>query len=207
MTRPIVIYGGSFDPVHRAHIECPQIAAEELDAQRLYYVPAGLAPHKTHRKQTDPHVRLKMLKAALDESPRLTQAEIVVHAFEVERATLKRPTYTVETVEAIAKQHPHDDLVLLVGADQAATFPHKWKDGDRIVDLVYPVMMLRPSSEIPVRWPYDTVRVPQHHVSSSTLREILATGGYDGEYVEKWLTPSTLAFIKQWRLYEQPATS
>ena len=65
----ILLFGGSFDPPHHAHIALPKQAAKAIGADLIAYIPAGRAPHKLDREQTDPQHRLAMLRLALDDRP------------------------------------------------------------------------------------------------------------------------------------------
>jgi nicotinate-nucleotide adenylyltransferase len=153
-----LIFGGTFDPPHRAHVELPQLAARELGCQRILYVPAAINPLKGAADAPPPTPaihRLAMLKLALQDVP---NAEI--STIELERPG---PSYTIDTLKALAGQAPSTATVaatassappgagstplgkmfLLIGADQALDF-HRWKDWTEILRLATPAVMLRP---------------------------------------------------------------
>lgn len=110
MSQRIAIFGGSFDPVHIGHLLLAQDALEELQLERLVFVPAGINPHKLDTapkaSATD---RLEMLKLA-------TQGEsrFYVDPLELERSG---PSFTIETIECLQQRWPHAELFLLLGED------------------------------------------------------------------------------------------
>ena len=65
----ILLFGGSFDPPHWAHTALPRLVAEHIGADVVAYLPAGRAPHKLDREQTDPQHRLAMLRLAQADEP------------------------------------------------------------------------------------------------------------------------------------------
>jgi nicotinate-nucleotide adenylyltransferase len=132
----VLIFGGTFDPPHRAHVELPPRIAQQLGCDRLLYVPAALNPLKVDSPPTDSSHRLEMLRRAVVDVP---NAEICT--IELER---KGPSYTVDTLEELRRRLGEDvEMRLLIGGDQALEF-HRWKDWKRIIELAEPVVMLRP---------------------------------------------------------------
>jgi len=201
----ILIFGGTFDPPHRAHAELPQRVAEEIGCDRLVYVPAALNPLKVESPPTDASHRLEMLRRALAD---LSNVEIAT--LELER---EGPSYTVDTLEEFRRRFGDQaDLRLLLGADQAVDF-HRWKDWRRILELARPVVMLRPpwsrnrfrdelaarySPEETDRWLEWTIAVPAINISSSDIRERIAS---DADLSD--LLPEGVAqYIREHGLYQ-----
>jgi nicotinate-nucleotide adenylyltransferase len=136
----VLIFGGTFDPPHRAHVELPQIAARELGCDRIIYVPAAVNPLKAGTDSPPPapaEHRLAMLRLALDGMP-----NVEISTLELDRPP---PSYTIDTLRALIA--PASDArpaaFLLIGADQALDF-HRWKDWQEILRLATPAVMLRP---------------------------------------------------------------
>ena len=107
----IGILGGSFDPVHNAHIRMGLYAKESLDLARVIYVPTACPPHKM-RALTDGAHRIEMLRLATQ-----AHAGLEVSDFELKNTTY---SYTADTLKHFKKLYPKAQLVLLVGADSAA---------------------------------------------------------------------------------------
>ena len=118
---PIALLGGTFDPVHYGHLRFADAVRRELGLHDVRLVPSALPPHRepAHARAAD---RLAMLDLAVREFPGL-----VVDAREIVRGGR---SYTVDTLEALRREHPATPLVLLVGADAFRGLPawHRWRD-------------------------------------------------------------------------------
>ena len=79
ITKPLALFGGTFDPVHYAHLRCADEAREKLGLETLYLLPTGSPPHRTPPQATNAQ-RLEMLQLALAEFPtcKLTAVNFVV---------------------------------------------------------------------------------------------------------------------------------
>ena len=135
----IVIYGGSFDPIHNGHLRIARAASMLLNAD-VVFVPAKGPRWK--EPDTTPEQRLAMLKAALKKegSPSFS-----IDTFEMrDKAEVN---YTIDTIRHFALKYKRRKLYLLIGADQVNAFP-KWKDPDLICRLATPLYVSRPGVEI-----------------------------------------------------------
>jgi nicotinate-nucleotide adenylyltransferase len=134
-----IVFGGSFDPPHRAHVEWPRRAAKAIGAERVLYVPARINPLKQQTPPASPEDRLAMLRLALADDPRSE-----IRTLELDR---DGPSFTIDTLRSLAEEaraaEPPAELVLLVGADAALGFP-KWRDPSAIASLAEVAVMLRP---------------------------------------------------------------
>jgi nicotinate-nucleotide adenylyltransferase len=200
----ILIFGGTFDPPHRAHTELPPMIAERIDCDRLLYVPAALNPLKRDSPPTAAEHRLAMLRLAIADVP---DAEVAT--LELER---EGPSYTVDTLEELRDRFGEQaELRLLIGADQAVEF-HRWKDWRRIIELATPVVMLRPPWDrdrfrqeleqhyeggIVERWLAWTIDVPAIDISSSGIRHRIESG----EDLTDLLHEDVAEYIHQHGLY------
>lgn len=119
--RRIGVFGGAFDPPHLAHQALLQSALAELALDELRVVPTGQAWHKT-RTLTAPEHRLAMTQLAFASLP-----NVKVDAQEIERSG---PSYTIDTLRALAQTEPRAELFLIMGADQAAALTtwRAWQD-------------------------------------------------------------------------------
>lgn len=108
-TPRIGLFGGAFDPPHCAHVALVRSAMAALQLDAVHIVPTGHAWHKS-RTLTQAHHRLAMTRLAFADVP-----QAVVDACEIER---EGPSYTLDTLHALAAQHPKAQLYLLLGQDQ-----------------------------------------------------------------------------------------
>jgi nicotinate-nucleotide adenylyltransferase len=133
--RPVVpgsvgIFGGTFDPIHVAHLAVAEEAAESMGLERVLFVPAGVPPHKPGRRITDAAHRLAMVELAIAGNDR----------FAVERMELDRdgPSYTVDTLEALRAARlaagASPDVALILSAE-AFLGLMTWREPRRVVEL------------------------------------------------------------------------
>ncbi len=121
----IGLLGGSFDPVHGAHLALGRIALDRLALDRVIWMPVGQAWQKKSGHASAYH-RLAMLQLAIEGEPR----------FEVSDLEIRRegPSYTIDTVMALQSQMqsqtPAAEWFLVIGQDQYAGLPtwHRWKE-------------------------------------------------------------------------------
>ena len=198
----VILFGGTFDPPHVAHIELPRRVRTALEARHdcsgaawLVYVPAAKSPHKAVGPIASEADRQEMIEVAIRGSDR-----VAVWADEIERAKLNNDaSYTVDSLSrarAWLDTHGSRDaqLRLLIGADQAAAF-HRWREPRRIIELAEPVVMVRGQvgadsasvvetmraagfwSEAELgQWAKRVVPVGRIDVSASAIREAIAAG-------------------------------
>jgi nicotinate-nucleotide adenylyltransferase len=119
--RKIGIFGGSFDPVHFGHLRPALEVLDALSLDHMLFVPSGDPPHRG-APVASAEQRLAMLRAAVADEPR----------FRVDERELRRaaPSYTVDTLAELRREHPEDSLVLVVGMDAFLGFPgwHRWQE-------------------------------------------------------------------------------
>lgn len=128
--KKIAIYGGTFDPVHHAHLILAREAIETLDLDKVILVPAAISPLKKAAPVASGEVRLEMLQAAIKGEPK----------FEVDECELLRPppSYTIDTVEEIRRRECDVSIYCLVGEDNVKQLPqwHRFAELEKIVRFV-----------------------------------------------------------------------
>lgn len=106
----IALFGGTFDPVHRGHLAVARAAVRAFDLDRVYFVPAGLPPHKQRRPLTAFYHRLAMIALATARNPRFIPSPL--------EADSPGPHYSIQTVRRLKKTlHRSDKLYFLIGID------------------------------------------------------------------------------------------
>ena len=126
--RRIGLLGGSFDPIHCAHLQLAQSACGELALDAVWFIPAG-QPWQRDTLAASPQQRWDMVNLAIDGLPGLQACDI----------ELKRdgPSYTIDTVRELRAGHPNTAFTFILGADQLRNLPtwNGWDDIAAQVDL------------------------------------------------------------------------
>ena len=195
------IFGGTFDPVHNAHIGIAKNAVESFALDRLLFMPCAVPPHKPGRITAPAEDRLAMLRIAAAEVP---GAE--VSSFEINKGGL---SYTVETLEILRRDHPEWDIWFIIGMDSLNNL-HKWKRCEELPGLCTFATMMRPEQKTPVeivpgfspevsrRLLAHVAHGPMIDVSSSEIRLRIAKN-----LPIEYLVPRAVAeYIREHRLYE-----
>jgi nicotinate-nucleotide adenylyltransferase len=194
MQRPerIGLFGGSFDPVHNAHLALAQSALAELKLDELRWIPAGQAYQKA-RRLSDARDRAAMVALAIRDEPRF-----VLDHSELNRAG---PSYTLDTVRAAQAAAPDAQWFLIIGADQYAGL-HTWKDWPELLARVTLAVANRPGAVPPVdaavlRAPHRVVPLPMLDISSTEVRQRVAAG----QPVDALVPPQVARYIESHALY------
>jgi len=158
------IFGGSFDPVHCGHLLVARAAFEELQLDRLFFIPAAQSPFKPGHAPAPDRERLKWLRLALAGWP----------ACELDDQELARGgvSFTIDTVRDYSRRFPGAQLFHLIGADHVPTLP-KWRAAAELAGLVEFVAIPRPgepSAAFPPPFRGRELRGFPFGVSSSEIR-------------------------------------
>lgn len=164
----VVLFGGTFDPIHNGHLRIARAASMFLNAD-VVFVPAKNPPGK--EPIATPEQRLSMLRLALKSDG---SSSFSISLFEMKS---KDPVnYWVDTVEHFAGKYKHRKLYFLIGADEVNAFP-SWKEPERICSMATPLYVSRPDIKIEddvlrrfrmMRLCYDS----SGEVSSSAVRSL-----------------------------------
>ena len=195
------MFGGAFDPPHRAHEVLARCAVEQLQLDELRIFPTGQAWHKD-RVTTAAEHRAAMAHLAFDGLPR-----VVVDERELARPG---PTYTVDTLRELAAAQPGAKLFLVIGADQAQAFG-RWHDWPAIVGLATISVAGRAGVEraaglfspevaagVAARGRLAPLQMPPMDLSATAIRARIAAGlGTDA-----LLAPAVASYIARHHLYQ-----
>lgn len=180
-TGHLILFGGSFDPIHNGHLGVGRAVAEQLAGERLIFVPARRSPHKTETP-TAGHHRLAMIECAI------AGCEL----FSVSDCELKRsePSYTLDTILHFRRElGAAVELFWLIGADQLAMFA-KWYKVTELLALCRVSVMHRAGYPAPdferfrgvfspaqiAALRRDVVETPLIDISSTDIRRRLGQG-------------------------------
>ena len=126
------VFGGTFDPIHLAHLAVAEAARDSCGLRRVLFVPAAQPPHKPDRVIAPVEHRLAMVEAAV-----ATNATFEVSRIEIER---DGPSYTVDTLTTLRDAEPDDRLALILSEESFAELP-TWREPERIMELVEAVIV------------------------------------------------------------------
>ncbi|WP_455208203.1 nicotinate-nucleotide adenylyltransferase [Kaarinaea lacus] len=166
----IGIFGGTFNPVHWGHIRTALELRNVLAMDVMLMVPCGIPPHR-EEPDTDPELRLAMLKAAVAEYD-----ELQVDDRELKRAG---PSYTIDTLQSLREEKGNIPFGLCVGVD---AFIHldTWHQWESLIELAHIIVVHRPG------WPINSLEqqvsanlkkmIYEHVVTDSTRLHKKAAG-------------------------------
>ena len=161
------LFGGSFDPVHVAHLLVAEAAADELGAT-IRFLPAREQPFKRAAHQASAEQRVAMLELAVRGNPRLRVEPVELG--------LPTPSYTVRTLRALAEREPRNRFMLLLGADAARDLA-AWWEVEALPGLADVVVFARPGATVP-RHPLISrvIPVPSIDLSATQVRGCVKQG-------------------------------
>ena len=132
----IVLFGGTFDPVHRGHLAIARAAADRFSLDLVYFAPADIPPHKQKRKLTDFHHRFAMLALATAADKRFVPSLI--------DAPTGKPNYSVDTVRRLKRTlGKRDELYFLIGIDAFKDID-TWREPIELLSLCEFIVVSRP---------------------------------------------------------------
>jgi nicotinate-nucleotide adenylyltransferase len=134
------LLGGSFDPVHYGHLLLAELAREQCALDEVWFVPAGVPPHKQDHRLTPAEARVEMLQLAI-----AGHEHFSVNRYEVDRGGV---SYTVDTLRHVREQLADAEPFLLMGSDMLHDLPH-WREAEQVCRLALPVVVSRPGAGAP----------------------------------------------------------
>jgi nicotinate-nucleotide adenylyltransferase len=196
------VFGGTFDPIHVAHLAIAEAARDTFGLRRVLFIPAAEPPHKPDRQITPVEHRLAMVELAL-----VGNAGFKVSRIEVDRPG---PSYTVDTLEALQEIDGNDRFALILSAESFAELP-TWHKPERILQLASVIVAPR-DGYIAVDAAFVGGNVslasaaavfldgPRIRLSASEIRERAAAGRS-----LRYLVPDAVAaYISDHALYQDP---
>ena len=186
--RKIGVYGGTFDPIHHAHLILAREAQESFALEKVIFVPAAISPGKD-APQASPETRLSMLRVAIENES----------MFDIDDCELRRPppSYTIDTIEQIHRREGEVEIHCLIGEDNLRSLSG-WHRFDELKTLVRFVVLDRSGSQ--AKHPYQFVR-RRIDISATEIRKRVASG-----QSIRYLVPEAVEkMIRQGNLYRESA--
>ena len=185
MAKAIGILGGTFDPVHNAHLAIARLALEQLDLAKLLWLPTG-APAYRKPPVASGSDRVAMLKLALGNEPR--------YAIDERELQAGASSYTFDSVASLMREYPASRFVLLMGSDQYQKRSgwHRWSELEKLCQVA---VVARPGSRVDPQ--VKTIPMTPSAISASDIRARVARG----EDVSALVPPAVAAYIRKKGLY------
>jgi nicotinate-nucleotide adenylyltransferase len=194
LSRVVAVFGGSFDPVHAAHLEVARRALAQVPCDEVWFLPAARAVHKPEGAHAHATHRRAMLELALDGS-----GSLEICSLELDHGTPRR---SLDSLTELASRWPEHRWFFLIGEDSFRDLD-TWYRPEELFSIAPPVVAPRPGSGgdrpgewrgVPVRW----LEGEEIDLDSTALREALARDEKPGG-----LDPRVLGYIREHGLYRE----
>jgi nicotinate-nucleotide adenylyltransferase len=198
----IGIMGGTFNPIHLAHLIMAEHAYEQFSLDKILFMPSKNPPHKPQTDIISDLYRSRMVQLAIEDNPHFEFSSL-----EIDR---EGTTYTFETLEDLSKKYPDNEYYFILGADSLFTIEH-WRNPGRIFELSQVIAagrdhlsdeeMIKQIAYISTKF-YANIhllRTPNMDISSQMLREKIRLGQSIRYYVPKEVEE----YILEHKLYKE----
>lgn len=195
----IALFGGSFNPIHNAHIKLAKRFMNEVALDKVYFIPTNVTPLKDNSGVISPIHRLKMCKLALD-----SYDEFRVSDVEIRREGM---SYSCDTIAYFKEQYPDAQLYFIMGADMYLTL-EKWHNFEYIFDNV--TILTAPRDDCDYNTLCDKSLYYQKyfckaHITKDIIEDLSSTMIRDmiknNEDVSQYLNEEVIDYIAQNDLY------
>lgn len=204
--KKIGIMGGTFDPIHKIHLEIAKVAKVEYDLDEVFLMPAKYPPHKLEQQLSSDEDRWKMVKLSCEDLKGITGLDIELK--------MDKVSYTCDTLSLLSERYPNTEIYFIMGGD-SVLYLEKWKNPDVIFKKATILYAAREGAsmeaiqshiEKTIKKLYPEARLfsvsfPETFVSSTFLREELKKRRY--EMVKDYLHPYVLKYIMDNNLYSK----
>lgn len=191
--RRIGIFGGTFNPPHIAHSIAAEVLREQLELEKIIFIPAAVPPLK---ETGSPLHRLTMTHLAFGRNEHFEVSEI-------EFENVNEKSYTVDTLSRLRIELGIDcKLFLIIGIDKLEELP-RWKEPDKLLGLCEPVVINRPGYDLAnVRKEYlekvTFAKIPFMEISSTEIRKRVS----EGKSIKYFVCREVEEYIRENKLYE-----
>jgi nicotinate-nucleotide adenylyltransferase len=181
------IFGGTFDPIHNAHLAVACAALQLCNLKQILFVPAANPPHRATGPRVSFEDRFRMVELACAAEPRFQPSRIEEG---------NHVSYSIVTIEKLQAQHPGTPLYFIIGADAFAEI-QTWKRWTEVIARVEFIVAGRPGAHYSIPDGARLHRLPMDMpISSSAIRDSLVAG-----IAHLPLPPAVEAYISAHQLY------
>lgn len=191
--KEIGIFSGSFNPIHNGHLIVASYMCEFTTLDEVWLIVTPHNPLKSRKDMLDEQVRLRMVELAVEKYDNIKACDVELH--------MKRPSFTINTLEKLSNEHPECNFSLIIGGDNWSFFD-KWKDYKKIIDnykiIIYPRHKARVIIPESLKESVHLVSAPVIEISSTFIRHSIQ----EGKNVKAFLPPEVYDYIESNNLYK-----
>ena len=188
------IFSGSFNPIHMCHLMLAGYISAFTYVEEIWFVVTPHNPLKEKEYLLPDNIRLEMARLALEDYDNLKVSDVEFR--------MPRPSYTIDTLNALTEEHPERRFTLIIGGDNWSLF-EKWKDYEQIMEryqiLIYP----RPGEDVRIprklHKSVQLVNAPKVEISATFIRHAIG----EGKDMRAFLPPKVYDYIKKNQLYRK----
>lgn len=185
--------GGTFDPIHIGHLIIAEKAREEFYLEKIFFIPAGIPPHKRESFAHYVH-RLEMIKIAIKNN----------RYFQIDDTEIKKqkPAYTYDTVISFKSIYSHTEIFFIIGMDMFYELQTWYRYQDLVKEVIFLVAPRKVDEK--KRLPkipflrYKFIHSPLIDISSSYIRSCLL----ENKSVKYLIPDEVIKYIRRHKLYE-----
>jgi len=192
----IGLLGGTFDPVHLGHLIIAESVLNELNLDKIYFIPAHKHALKSNKKITPPNIRLEMLQIALKDFSYYSASDIELKSDKV--------SFTIDTLNKICDYEnlSNAELFYIIGIDNLTEL-HLWKDYEKIMEVVQVVVVCRTGiydEKLIKKYENKLIvaETPEIDISSTMIRKLIKKN----RHWKSLVTPSVYQYIITHNLYK-----
>ena len=171
----IGIIGGTFNPIHVAHLRIAEEVGDRFDLDRVIFMPAAAPPHKPLADELPFAWRCAMVELAVADNPRFTVSDL-----EGKRGG---KSYSIDTLRALREKYPDDELFFIVGSDSFRDFS-SWREYAAIFYVCNVVVVERPSAVIADLTSCLSVAIAAEFCYYGAEKRLAHRSGYSVYYLE-----------------------
>lgn len=192
-----MLFGGTFDPIHKGHIEPVTQACQKIGAEQLIFIPCHIPPHKQTPTVTSQD-RFNMVQLVANELDARLPFTVSCSDHELRQ---QGHSYTRLTVEYFSQEMADDELYFFIGMDSYLNFVH-WHQWSQILDFCQLLVAQRPGYTHTTSLPEKLVErsklidLPQYDISSTSIRNDIGNA-----ISNDWLPTSVTHYIEKNNLY------
>lgn len=190
----IGLYFGTFDPIHRGHINIVNFLIDNCLVEKVWFVVTPENPDKISNNLTDFIHRYEMVKIEVKDNNNLLASDVELK--------LERPNYTINSLRYISNAFPDNNFSLIIGEDNLINFK-KWKNYKEIMNnfkiYVYPrKTRLKRDMKLLMSNNIEMIEAPLIDLSSTNIRNIIN----DKNYAKQFISDSIYKYITTNNLYK-----